>query len=109
MNLNFIEFVNFTRLKILFLFHLKKNNTVSVPVPDPISNRLSDLDMHPHKQTSKTVKRPLNLQEETSDYWMNQAKSFVDEQAKRTPNTKKARNVIMFLGDGMSHYSLGNC
>lgn len=71
-------------------------------------HRLSDLDMHPHKHTEKASIRPLNEQEETKDYWMNNAKAFVEQQIKQQPNTKKARNVIMFLGDGMSHYSVGS-
>lgn len=39
----------------------------------------------------------------TSEYWLNSAKAFVEEQLKKTPNTNRAKNIIMFLGDGMSH------
>ena len=45
-------------------------------------------------------------EELTSEYWLNKAKAFVEEQLKVTPNTKKAKNIIMFLGDGMSHPSI---
>ena len=38
----------------------------------------------------------------TSEYYLNNGKSFVEQQAKKQPNTKIAKNVILFLGDGMS-------
>jgi alkaline phosphatase len=67
--------------------------------------------MHPHKSahqpTAKSSIKPLNEQELTKDYWMNNAKAFVEQQIKLQPNTNKARNVIMFLGDGMSHFTVG--
>lgn len=73
--------------------------------------RIADIDMHPHKPTreysSKTSGFAFKNEELTSEYWMNNAKLLVEEKVKLTPNTNKARNVIMFLGDGMSHYSLG--
>lgn len=67
--------------------------------------------MHPHKPTRKYSKKMAgfvpNEKELTSEYWMNAAKLAVEEKLKLAPNTNKARNVILFLGDGMSHYSLG--
>ncbi|XP_059618645.1 membrane-bound alkaline phosphatase-like [Phlebotomus argentipes] len=39
--------------------------------------------------------------EQSQDYWIDMAKSFVSDQTKRTQNTKKAKNVIFFLGDGL--------
>lgn len=66
--------------------------------------------MHPHihrQHSSKTEDFAFKQEELTSEYWMNNAKALVDEKVKRALNTNKARNVIMFLGDGMSHYSLG--
>lgn len=41
--------------------------------------------------------------ERSSDYWLEKAKKFVDEQVKRQPIERKAKNIIMFLGDGLSH------
>ena len=71
---------------------------------------LSDDDMHPdpelpeNENTKFMKKNPKVHQDEvTTAYWLNNAKSFVEQQAQRTPNTKKAKNIIMFLGDGMSH------
>ncbi|CAO1396413.1 unnamed protein product [Diamesa tonsa] len=42
------------------------------------------------------------LDELDNNYWLNNAKDFVEQQLKKTPNTKKAKNIILFLGDGMS-------
>ena len=65
--------------------------------------------MHPHihRHHAKTEGFAFKEEEKTSEYWMNNAKALVEEKVKRPLNTNKARNVIMFLGDGMSHYSLG--
>lgn len=67
--------------------------------------------MHPHKPTRKYSKKidgySFNEKELTSEYWLENAKAAVEEQLKVTTNTNKAKNVIMFLGDGMSHYSIG--
>lgn len=49
----------------------------------------------------------VNGDELKTEYWINNAKAFVEEQVKKTPNTNKAKNIIMFLGDGMSHPSIG--
>lgn len=40
-----------------------------------------------------------NDAELTSEYWLNSAKAFVEEQLKKTPNTKKAKNILFFLGN----------
>lgn len=45
--------------------------------------------------------------EYTSEYWHSEAKKVLDEQLKKQPNTKKAKNVIFFLGDGLSHPTIG--
>lgn len=45
-------------------------------------------------------------EEKNSDYWLNNAKAFVEHQLKKEPIVKKAKNIIMFLGDGMSHPSI---
>jgi alkaline phosphatase len=45
--------------------------------------------------------------EKTAAYWLAQARGAVEARAHRPLNTKKAKNVIMFLGDGMSHQTIG--
>lgn len=75
---------------------------------EQFEDRISDFNMHPdlptreNKYAAKLNSKALD-DELKSEYWLNNAKAFVEEQLKRTPNTKKAKNIIMFLGDGMSH------
>jgi alkaline phosphatase len=66
--------------------------------------------MHPdeHAQPSADVKpKPFNEAEKTKEYWIQHGKDFIESRLKLTPNTKKARNIIMFLGDGLSHTTIG--
>lgn len=39
--------------------------------------------------------------EETSEYWLQDGQNSVRKQLLKTPNVKVAKNIIMFLGDGM--------
>ncbi|KAG4072479.1 hypothetical protein HA402_004411 [Bradysia odoriphaga] len=39
----------------------------------------------------------------TSEYWINKAKAFVDQKVRSSTNNKKAKNIVLFLGDGMSN------
>ena len=48
---------------------------------------------------SLTVKSQLELQ---SEYWLNSAKEFVAKKSKVKPNKNIAKNIVFFLGDGMS-------
>jgi alkaline phosphatase len=68
-------------------------------------HRISDLGMHPELEHVQQKSSKFRAMENEFDpnYWLNQAKEVVQEQLKKMPNTKKAKNVIMFLGDGMSH------
>ncbi|KAG5683695.1 hypothetical protein PVAND_012961 [Polypedilum vanderplanki] len=93
---------------VIFYFTLFVASCFSSPAVKNLDavNRISDFDMHPHKQKTENFFKPLNEQEESKDYWINEAKAFVEKQVKQQPNTNTARNVIMFLGDGMSHYSI---
>ena len=60
--------------------------------------------MHPDSNPS-TIKKSNLLEtksvKEDSEYWLNLAKKFVTKQVKNDRNTRKAKNVIFFLGDGM--------
>lgn len=66
--------------------------------PDPIENKYAKL-------VNGKAANPLEF---TSEYWLEQAKDFVEQQLKKAPNMKKAKNVILFLGDGMSHPSIAS-
>ncbi|XP_070506410.1 alkaline phosphatase-like isoform X1 [Chironomus tepperi] len=101
-------------MKLLILILFISTGCLAYPKVNPYvesqnEDRFSDFDMHPHvhrQHTSKIEGFAFKEEELTSEYWMNNAKALVEEKVKRTLNTNKARNVIMFLGDGMSHYSL---
>ncbi|XP_061397475.1 membrane-bound alkaline phosphatase-like [Musca vetustissima] len=57
--------------------------------------------MHPDLPVDPNHKSRALDGEKESDYWLNQGKQFVETKIKTPLNTKKAKNVIMFLGDGM--------
>lgn len=69
-----------------------------------------DTHMHPDEsfQHSAGIKsKTFNVAENTKEYWIQHGKDFVESRLKLTPNKKKARNIIMFLGDGLSHTTVG--
>ena len=47
-------------------------------------------------QTNFPVKRP-----ESADTWLNDGRAAIERAKALKPNKKKAKNVILFLGDGM--------
>lgn len=49
---------------------------------------------------------PLLQQEDTTEFWIDAAKAFVDRQALRNQNKNIAKNIILFMGDGMSMSTL---
>jgi alkaline phosphatase len=66
-------------------------------------------DRRTHQPIAKNFEAKISSDEYTSEYWHAEAKKIVEEQLKKAPNTKKAKNIIFFLGDGMSHVSVGKC
>lgn len=69
------------------------------------ANRISDRDTH--RPNFKSSQKNLDIGEFTNEYWHEAAKQILDEHLKKQPNTNKAKNLIFFLGDGMSHASVG--
>ncbi|KAK9883694.1 hypothetical protein WA026_001881 [Henosepilachna vigintioctopunctata] len=51
--------------------------------------------VHEQRKTS-------NPEENTPEYWNNVAQAILQKAKAKKPNTNKAKNVILFLGDGMS-------
>lgn len=53
---------------------------------------------------TENLKARVNLQEEEISYWQGTAQSYVTNKLKmeQVLNENKAKNIIMFLGDGMS-------
>ncbi|XP_055842601.1 alkaline phosphatase, tissue-nonspecific isozyme-like [Episyrphus balteatus] len=44
---------------------------------------------------------PLDINEDLNSYWLNHGKSFLRAKLAREPNTKRAKNAIVFMGNGM--------
>lgn len=59
---------------------------------------------HPSFASSRTqVPNPhIPPMEYNSEFWIEQAQKLLHEKVKAKFNTNKAKNIIMFLGDGMS-------
>lgn len=45
-------------------------------------------------------------EERTRSHWIDHGMNFVTEKLSTLYNTRKAKNVIMFIGDGMSHQTV---
>lgn len=45
-----------------------------------------------------------DIREQEQDFWHDKAQAFIAEKIRieKTPNTNRAKNIILFLGDGMS-------
>lgn len=62
--------------------------------------------MHPldtSEEVDENAARIIQQEELTSQYWVEHGIDFITKRMNILPNKKKAKNVIMFLGDGMSH------
>lgn len=69
-----------------------------------------DTHMHPDENPQPSINfkpKALNEAEKTKEFWLQHGRDFIESRLKLTPNTKKARNIIMFLGDGLSHTTIG--
>lgn len=71
---------------------------------DCTDNRRS---MHPetiNEAQTENLKSRVNQQEEEISYWKGTAQTYVNNKLKmeQVLNENKAKNIIMFLGDGMS-------
>lgn len=76
-------------------------------VPKEIRTKadIADRYMHRSDEDVKAKAGSIKLKrdgENENDFWLNIAKDFVDAQVNKRVNTNKAKNVIFFLGDGMS-------
>lgn len=54
---------------------------------------------HPWLEVSPLIR---NRYEKSSQYYLEMGKGFVDDQLKRKLNTATAKNVVLYVGDGMS-------
>uniref|UniRef100_A0A1L8DJH5 alkaline phosphatase n=3 Tax=Nyssomyia neivai TaxID=330878 RepID=A0A1L8DJH5_9DIPT len=69
---------------------------------NPMDPVCADKRQHPRMVEDRMNPAQINVSpEQTQEYWIEIAKSFVSDQTKRAKNTNKAKNVIFFLGDGL--------
>lgn len=68
---------------------------------DSIETNIKHKSVHPDFRSISHVK--LNRPEElNTDFWFNNAKDFVATKVNQQPGVGIAKNVILFIGDGMS-------
>ncbi|XP_037808615.1 alkaline phosphatase [Lucilia sericata] len=73
----------------------------ALPRCDRDDEECKDRNMHPDlPPMPKKFQRALEG-ENSNDYWRNVAHEFINKQLNTAPNKNRAKNVIMFLGDGM--------
>lgn len=60
-----------------------------------------DSQLHPDLPETADSKTRILDGEESNDFWLENGKKFVQEQQAKKVNTNVAKNVILFLGDGM--------
>uniref|UniRef100_W8BK97 alkaline phosphatase n=1 Tax=Ceratitis capitata TaxID=7213 RepID=W8BK97_CERCA len=77
--------------------------TLALPPCDRDDEDCRDSRMHPDLPALPQGRAELRKYdgEDTNDYWLDQGKEFIKMKFAETLNTKKAKNVILFLGDGM--------
>lgn len=60
-------------------------------------------EYHPRKAKTIAAKAPVvNVMEGSRTFWRNKAESYIQSKLNSKLNTNKAKNVIFFIGDGMS-------
>ncbi|XP_053612175.1 membrane-bound alkaline phosphatase-like [Plodia interpunctella] len=57
---------------------------------------------HPEAPVARGNTPPINPAEYTAEYWINEAQSGIKKRSQHDPDQNVARNLIMFMGDGMS-------
>ncbi|XP_073815782.1 alkaline phosphatase 5 [Musca autumnalis] len=60
-----------------------------------------DRRMHPDFPEPKQPSKRVVSGEDTNEYWINLGKDFIEKKLSASINENRAKNVIMFLGDGM--------
>lgn len=69
----------------------------------PVPHDVQEDHIHPRFLVNEFKQYvPKNILELEPKYWRDMGKDFVEKQVNKKVNTNRAKNVIMFLGDGMS-------
>lgn len=68
-----------------------------------VINKQQPRDHRLHPEFKETgIPSPKQLTESNSEYWLNNAKNHLNEKLTRKLNENVAKNIILFVGDGMS-------
>lgn len=89
--------IAFTLLGLLMVLH----TAAAMPQCDRNDEDCRDRLMHPDLPEPEHPAKRVIDGEDTNDYWRNLGREFVQQQLSKNFNRKQAKNVIMFLGDGM--------
>lgn len=87
-------------------------NIFTATIPNVANKRSQSADehdrhMHPDDaELPQTFYVPKQLAELDSDYWLGNANAFVQKQLNKKLNRNRAKNIILFMGDGMSTATL---
>lgn len=96
---------------LLGVFYSQFSHGKSIPKEHSKTRELryveNESSMHPTMPTEPRIGTDELKLERTSDYWLLNGKKFVEAQSKKKLNTNVAKNIIFFLGDGMSIPTLG--
>lgn len=65
-------------------------------------------DFHDEPEVMNIKPNAIMPDELTKEHWMEEGMKFIERQLSKYPNTRKAKNILFFLGDGMSHATIGN-
>ncbi|KAF4517614.1 hypothetical protein B566_EDAN002845 [Ephemera danica] len=68
----------------------------------PKKTKDDDHYMHPHIKSGRVGNKAPNPEELTAAYWRRNAQQTLAEHLALQPNTNQAKNVVLFMGDGMS-------
>ncbi|XP_055913380.1 membrane-bound alkaline phosphatase-like [Eupeodes corollae] len=88
-------------LLVVFLVVGTRTTVDSMPKRCLESEDCYERQLHPDLPSVTRVSPSNRSHEELNSYWLDQAKSFVVEKKDHIRNTKRAKNAIFFLGDGM--------
>ncbi|XP_067630584.1 membrane-bound alkaline phosphatase-like [Eurosta solidaginis] len=87
----FISFMSFVVLGLITMVNARE-----IHAPNFLTR-----GMDPEKNGMAFTNRKVPVDEMEATYWQNQAYSELRQRLKRQPNLNTAKNIILFLGDGM--------
>jgi alkaline phosphatase len=75
------------------------------------NQEIDDHLMHPsfddEPEMDSKQGKAIKPEELTKDYWLAKGKELVQQRLNLVENTNRAKNIIFFIGDGLSHSTIG--